>query len=112
MAVMRVSRSATGRAKAREALARREEVLAGLFTALDKRETIDEAIGWSLSQLEEQGMSKKEMVTLTGLSSREITALLISAPDSPDTVAPDSQISDTGEGDDESPSVDSVESHR
>ena len=85
------SRSQTARARARQAMAeelerarQRETKLVAVFSAIDAREEAEAALGRSLLELRDLGVAQAELAEMTGLSSREVAAAILSAKDTAD----------------------------
>ncbi|MDY3128151.1 MAG: hypothetical protein SOW59_08540 [Corynebacterium sp.] len=78
---MKISRTATARAKARELFSQREEVLGYLLSAIERQEALNPVIGYALVALSELGITRTELTELSGLSSARIKELIDSAPD-------------------------------
>lgn len=83
---MKISRSATARAKARELFAQREEVLGYLLSAIERQQELDPVIGFALNQLAALNVSKTELSELTGLPASRVRALMKDAPSKIDGV--------------------------
>lgn len=83
-------------AKARQ----REEALASVFAALDARDEAEQRVGTALEAMRELGESNSSLAELTGLTVREVAALLrLTDTDDEDTGGGDEdQDSDSHDG--------------